>query len=221
MIPIPVKIERAFLFLLQQKRLSENVQRNYTKWLRFYLDFCYKYEHNPNAKQSQHAFNNKLIAKNQTHDMRSDAWQAVNNYLEYIAQLTPINEKIDLPMAHSAPDQWVVIYEELRNAVLIRHYSPKTLAAYRGWVRKIQGFVHNSPPAELSMEDVKTFLTHLAVEKHVSASTQNQAFKVVQAKYKKRIPVVLARKTLMPYHQKHKQLESVLNGVRYKVLCFC
>ncbi|MDX8394537.1 MAG: integron integrase [Mariprofundales bacterium] len=213
MITIPVKIKRPFLFFLQQKGLSEVMQHNYTKWLCFYIEFCQKDVHNPNDKQSQYIFNDKLIVDNQTKDMRSEAWQAVNYYLQSIAQSTHNNE-IDLAVVHSPQDQWMMIYEELKKAVLIRDYSTKTFTTYRTWVRKIQGFVHNKPPSELSMEDVKKFIIHLTVEKHVSASTQNQALNallflfrhvlqkdfqlegVVRAKYKRSIPVILSREEI-------------------------
>ncbi|MFK5953081.1 MAG: phage integrase N-terminal SAM-like domain-containing protein [Desulfobacterium sp.] len=45
----------------------------------------------------------------------------------------------------------------------IRHYSPKTLKAYSNWTRKFQSYVKNKPQAQLTVEDVKLFLTFLAV----------------------------------------------------------
>ncbi|MDX8389556.1 MAG: integron integrase, partial [Mariprofundaceae bacterium] len=90
--------------------------------------------------------------------------------------------------------------------------SPKTLKAYRSWVRQLQTFTKSKSPDLLCMEDVKSFLSSLAVEKKVAASTQNQAFNallflfrqvlekefgvvegVVRAKRKTYIPVVLSR----------------------------
>ena len=71
---------------------------------------------------------------------------------------------------------WVDVYEGLESAIKVRHYSPKTWKAYRTWVRKLQNFTRSKDPALLSMTDVKAFLSHLAVEKNVSAATQNQAF---------------------------------------------
>jgi integron integrase len=107
---------------------------------------------------------------------------------------------------------WQAQYEGLRNAVRIRNYSPKTLATYRGWTRKFQTFVRSKPPAALSTDDVKAFLTDLAVRQSVAASTQNQAFNallfffrhvlgrefgkvegVVRAKRRPYVPVVLSR----------------------------
>ncbi len=107
---------------------------------------------------------------------------------------------------------WVSVYDRLNSAVKVRHYSPKTLQAYRGWTRKFQAFTKSKEPQLLCMNDVKGFLSFLAVEKKVAASSQNQAFNallflfkhvlerqfekiegVVRAKKKRYIPVVLSR----------------------------
>jgi integron integrase len=107
---------------------------------------------------------------------------------------------------------WEAEYTRLANEVQIRHYSPKTLKTYRGWARKFQIYTRSKSPQLLSAEDVKEFLTFLAVKRRVSLSTQNQAFNallfffrhvlqrefgkvdgVVRAKRKPYIPVVLSR----------------------------
>lgn len=94
----------------------------------------------------------------------------------------------------------------------MRHYSGKTFAAYRLWVRKFQAFVKSKPTEGLDAEDAKRFLTELAVRHGVAASTQNQAFNallffyrhvlgrefgklegVVRAKRRPYVPVVLSR----------------------------
>jgi integron integrase len=98
--------------------------------------------------------------------------------------------------------RWVSVDDRLTSAVKIRHYSPKTLQAYRSWTRKFQTFTKSKDPRLLSMEDVKGFLSFLAVDRQVAASSQNQAFNekefgqvegVVRAKQKPYIPVVLSR----------------------------
>ena len=71
---------------------------------------------------------------------------------------------------------WEREYRELEGAIKMRNYSGKTFAAYRLWVRKFQGFVRSKPPGDLGGEDVRGFLTDLAVREGVAASTQNQAF---------------------------------------------
>jgi len=107
---------------------------------------------------------------------------------------------------------WTSVYNSLDAEIKIRHYSPKTLKAYRGWVRQFQNFTKSKGPQLLCNADVKDFLTFLAVKRKVSASSQNQAFNallfffrhilktqfgeikdVPRAKRKPYIPVVLSR----------------------------
>jgi integron integrase len=115
--------------------------------------------------------------------------------------------------AHTARGvSWIAAYTRLANDIRLRHYSPKTLKAYRQWVRHFQTFTRRQDPAALSSTDVREFLTWLAVQRQVSASTQNQAFNallffdrhvlnkefgkvegVVRAKRKPYVPVVLSR----------------------------
>lgn len=79
--------------------------------------------------------------------------------------------------ANASPGvSWVAVYTRLANDIQVRHYSPKTLKAYTQWVRHFQTFTRSQDPASLSSVDVREFLTSLAVDRKVSAATQNQAF---------------------------------------------
>ena len=71
---------------------------------------------------------------------------------------------------------WHKAEAKLKDEILLRHYSPKTLQAYAGWMRKFRGFVVNTHPAELTSVEAKRFLADLAVRRQVSAAAQNQAF---------------------------------------------
>ena len=59
---------------------------------------------------------------------------------------------------------------------MVRHYSPKTLKSYSMWLSRFQTFTKSKQLESISIDDYKDFLTSLAVEKNVAASTQNQAF---------------------------------------------
>jgi hypothetical protein len=75
---------------------------------------------------------------------------------------------------------WVSVYDRLTTAVKIRHYSPKTLQqAYKIWTQRFQTFTKSKDPQLVSMEDVRGFLSYLAVARKVAASSQNQAFNAV------------------------------------------
>src|SRR5262245_26338852 len=68
------------------------------------------------------------------------------------------------------------LLDRVRDACRLRHYSPRTEAAYWHWI--IRFIRHHSlrHPLEMGAAEINQFLTHLAVDGHVSASTQNQAF---------------------------------------------
>jgi site-specific recombinase XerD len=102
--------------------------------------------------------------------------------------------------------------QALSDAIKVRHYSPKTLESYANWAAKFRSYTRWKDPQTLDTSDVKAYLTSLAVEKHMSTSSQNQAFNallfffrhvlgkefgsidgVVRAKRRPYIPVVLTR----------------------------
>ena len=66
-------------------------------------------------------------------------------------------------------------FSVLEGSIKLRNYSPKTLAAYRLWVGKFQAFVRSGPTDQLGGDEVRGFLTELAVRHGMAASTQNQA----------------------------------------------
>jgi integron integrase len=104
------------------------------------------------------------------------------------------------------------LLDVFRRAIRARHYSRRTEKAYASWVTRYVLFHGKRHPREMGVPEVTRFLTHLAVEGRVSASTQNQAFSallflyrevltlplpglddVVRAKRPIHIPVVLTR----------------------------
>ena len=68
----------------------------------------------------------------------------------------------------------------VRQALRLRHYSPRTELAYVRWIRKFIRFHGNRHPAELTPEDIAAFLAGLAA----SASTQNQALAAILFLYR-------------------------------------
>jgi integron integrase len=104
------------------------------------------------------------------------------------------------------------LLDQVRGKIRLKHYSLRTEQAYSDWIRRYIRFHGTRHPREMGAAEVESFLTHLAVEGKVAASTQNQAksallflYKEVleselpwldnveQAKAPKRLPVVLTR----------------------------
>ena len=63
--------------------------------------------------------------------------------------------------------------------IRLKQLSPNTERTYLTWLRSYFRFVNAKPPEELNSTDVQDFLTHLAADRHVSPSTQNQAFNAI------------------------------------------
>lgn len=100
---------------------------------------------------------------------------------------------------------------QMREQIRLKHYSIRTEQVYCEWVKRFIRFHLYRHPAEMGAAEVEAFLSDLAVRRHVSASTQNQALaallflykhvlkldlpwlgEVVRAKKPVRLPVVLS-----------------------------
>lgn len=171
--------------LTQEKFLQSNSTKNLSKKIMLSKTSAPDYSKTFNNKQN-------LLTKQQHEDDKSG--------------------KIEIPGNNKG---WVQTYIDLKNIIMVKHYSKKTLRAYTLWIRKFQGFTGNKDINSLSALDVKEFIEHLAVKCNVAASTQNQAFnallffyrhiikkdfgdqsKNLRAKRKRYIPVVLSREEI-------------------------
>lgn len=115
-------------------------------------------------------------------------------------------------MSPSHP-QKLRLLDQVRHEMRVRHYSLRTEEAYLQWIRRYILFHEKRHPSDMAETEINQFLSHLAVERHVAASTQNQALSailflykrilkkelgfvgdVIRAKRPRRLPVVLSRK---------------------------
>ena len=67
------------------------------------------------------------------------------------------------------------LLDQVRAAARSRRYSVHTEESFVGWIRRFVLFHDKQHPAQLAEAEVSRFLTHLAVEDHVSPSAQTQA----------------------------------------------
>jgi len=68
------------------------------------------------------------------------------------------------------------LLDQVREQIRVRHYSLKTERTYIGWIKRYIFFHQKKHPLDMGKEEIEAFLTNLAVERNVSATTQNQAF---------------------------------------------
>jgi site-specific recombinase XerD len=76
------------------------------------------------------------------------------------------------------------LLDQVRHACRVRHLSYRTEQAYVHWNKRFILFNDKRHPKDLGQADVSRFLTHLAVEGKVSASTQNQALSAILFLYR-------------------------------------
>lgn len=125
--------------------------------------------------------------------------------------------------------EWKTVAELMTRALRLRHRSVSTERTYILWLRSFYKYLGGISPYELSSSHVRDFLSYLAVERRVSASTQNQAFNAilfffrhvlekdvsginaVRAKQRKRLPVVLTKDEI-------KRIFKHLDGI-YLLMC--
>jgi integron integrase len=117
------------------------------------------------------------------------------------------------------------LFERVRLSLRARHFSRRTETAYLAWIRRYVLFNDKRHPDRLGASEVTGYLSHLANARHVSASTQNQAFSALLFLYREvlgrelagledaprarkpdRLPLVLAREEI---HAVLRQLRGV------------
>jgi len=133
------------------------------------------------------------------------------------------------------------LLDQVRGKIRLKHYSIRTEQAYVDWIRRFILFFGKRHPRDLGAAEVEQFLTHLAVEGNVAASTQSQAKSallflyrevldnelpwldnVERAKVPKRLPVVLTREEVMAVLTRlegtHWLVASLLYGTGLRIM---
>src|SRR5262245_13757766 len=76
------------------------------------------------------------------------------------------------------------LLDQLREALQVKHYSPRTEETYTLWVKNFILYHKKRHPREMGTLEIGQFLTHLAATAQVSSSTQNQAFSAILFLYR-------------------------------------
>jgi integron integrase len=124
--------------------------------------------------------------------------------------------------------------ERCRQKIRLKHYSLRTEQAYLDWIKRFILFQGKRHPAELGAPEVESFLTYLAANRGVSASTQNQAksallfmYKEVlgaelpwldhveRAKTPQRLPVVLTRQEVAAVLKQLQGVHALIGWLLY------
>jgi integrase len=93
------------------------------------------------------------------------------------------------------------LLDRLRDAIRLKHYAYRTEQTYVDWVYRFIIFHNKRHPQDMGVPEIEAFLTHLAVQKRVASSTQNQALSALLFLYR---------------HVLHQDIGSDINAVRAK-----
>ena len=91
---------------------------------------------------------------------------------------------MDKPGRPPGPSRPPGLIQRYREELQARHYARRTVETYEQWLRRFLRFHRLRHPREMGSAEVNAFLTHLAVEGQVSASTQNQALSALLFLYR-------------------------------------
>jgi len=92
--------------------------------------------------------------------------------------------KVNMSKVTSPSPQGKKILDQVSDAIRLKHYSYRTEQTYKEWIKRYILFHKKRHPAEMDAPEIQAFLSHLAVEKRVAASTQNQALSAILFLYK-------------------------------------
>ena len=124
-------------------------------------------------------------------------------------------------------------YQRYRELLQTRHYARRTVKTYEQWLRRFLRFHYLRHPREMGSPEVNAFLSHLAVEEQVSASTQNQALAallflyrellecelelngVVRERKRQRVPVVLSEGEVRAVRERLEGEAALVVGLLY------
>jgi site-specific recombinase XerD len=125
------------------------------------------------------------------------------------------------------------LIQRYREELQVRHYARRTVNTYEQWLRRFLRFHRMRHPREMGSSEVNAFLSHLAVDLQVSASTQNQALAallflyremlerdlelegVVRARTRRRLPVVLSEAEVRAVRERLEGEPAMVVGLLY------
>lgn len=179
----------------------------YLSWVTQFYAFCNK---RPSDRVSEEQIDRFLrhLTKTREEWQVNQANEAIQLYLYFNRRNHEMPGRKDL----DSRSQWRAVGQDMVKILRLKHRSFKTEKTYMYWLRLFYRFLDGKSPYSLDASYVKDFMTYLAVERKVAASTQNQAFNAIlflfryilnkdiediagaiRARKRRRLPVVLSK----------------------------
>jgi len=165
-------------FLRSRKLVAEKHIPYYAHWASKFLDFCNKNTQSDHKKLVLE-FEDSLKKDGDVRDWQiRQAHQAVQLYLANFKGKVA-SDAVSLSTGTVAKGSDIPqIIKEMKRIIRLKHYAYSTERSYLDWAKRFFRYVHETKgnDALFASDDIKQYLSHLAIKQRVSASTQNQAF---------------------------------------------
>jgi integron integrase len=165
-------------YLKEVHRIQDRLIPYYLKWIKEAYGHSKTSFKTPITEEAKDAY--LAYSSNRREDWQlSQADESIRLYTHFLSVSadTPL---LDRP----AMEDWSEFGKEMVRVLRLRHRSITTERTYLQWLRRFYRFVEGKRPSELNGQDVVNFLSHLAVDRKVTASTQNQAFNALLFAYR-------------------------------------
>jgi integron integrase len=200
-------------FLREKGRVDSRHLPHYLRWVRMYREFAIR----PTSGIASGIRDDAAAASGQGRQFTAflfflgrsyQDWQVrqARHALRLYWYYSRAGQKRQPPSIHG-PKQatlaisasWDTLEEKLVRLMRLRHLSYRTEKTYLSWVRRFRTFSLGREVGNLTEDDLKCFLSHLAVERHVSAATQKQAFNALLFLFRNMLEVQITQlETVVP-----------------------
>ena len=216
-------------FLRERHRLPDKKIPFYQHWVARYHEYCEENHVNESESTALHSFM-RYLGKNHEEWQVKQAQDAVKLFKYFQRQQQSKAQDKNL----EEKDQWKKIEEETVKALRLRHRSLRTEKSYIGWLRRFYSFIEYKEVEKVNQADLKDFLSYLAVDCKLAASTQNQAFnailfvfrhvldleitgleETIRSKRKRTLPVVLSRQEILRVFDNLQGVHRLMAGIIY------
>jgi len=217
-------------FILRSQHLPEKRIPFYLRWVSRFHEFCSR-QHLDGMGMEAIAPYLQDLAKDHEDWQVQQAKEAVRLY-RYFRGLSEPNRG-EQPQS-SGQTSWQPLEDEMVRALRLRHRSYRTEQSYLQWLKRFGAYLGFKEPRSVSQQDLEHFLSHLAVDRKVSATTQRVAFNAllflfrhvlikeisgldgaVRARIPRRLPVVLSRQEVLRIFDQMEGTARLMAGIIY------
>ena len=116
------------------------------------------------------------------------------------------------PQPFTSKPQEKKLLDQVRDHLRLKHYSYRTEETYVSWIKRFILFHGKRHPRDMGATEIEAFVTHLAVERNVAVTTQNQALSAILFLYKYVLKKVVETPPSLVRPGRSKRLPTVLTS---------